>query len=165
MTQSEITKKSNLYKNELNKCKIHIDNYGQSINAFSKFKSYLSISKDKAKKHKKLALIHACICIGFTLFCSFVSLPIAFILLVASIALIERFAFFSKVFKKFENCVNYLSKIITNLTNKQFDYVIQRDYALEEIIKLENMVPEVISQYLEPNENSKLEENLDVLSL
>ena len=165
MTQLEITNKSNSYKRKLNKCNQHIDNYGQSISSFSKFKNYLTQSNLKAKKHKKIALTYACVSTALALIFIFVSWPVSIGLLVASIASFERFAFFTKVSKKFQHCIDYLSNVISNLSTKQFNYETQRDCAYEEIIKLENTLPDVIVKYFESKNDQNIEDNLDICSL
>lgn len=165
MTQAEITTKSNLYKTKLIDCENHIDGYDQSINSFQKFKNYLEKSNEKAQKMKILSLFFSCTFGALAIATIFSCLPVGLAFIFASLVSLERLAFFAKVTRKFNHCITYLTRVITNLSTKQSDYMLQKEYALSEIIKLEKTIPETISSYLENNRNSIIEEDLEVCGL
>ncbi|MBQ9795940.1 MAG: hypothetical protein IJW36_03185, partial [Clostridia bacterium] len=75
----------------------------------------------------------------------------------------ERFLFFTRVTKKFEHCISFLNNVITNLTTKQSNFVAERAYALEEIMKLEKEMPEVIT-FLNKS-TPIIEEEINVLEI
>ncbi len=156
MTKTEIVNKSNTYKSKVNDCESKINKCSHSIDTFGKFKAYLENSLSKVKQHKKFTLTFLCCCSAFAAISVFISIPVAIVLLVGSIVSLERFVFFTKVTSKFEHCVEYLSNVVEKLTSKQSKYLSERDFALEEIIKLEKAIPEVIT-YLD--EINALEEN------
>ena len=165
MTQAEITNKSNLYKMKLSDCDKHIDGYYHSIDSFQKFKNYLEKSNKRAKKMQRISLISSCLFGVLALATVFSCVPIGIAFVIVSAVSLERFVFFEKVTKKFSHCINYLSRVIRNLSSKKSDYMLQREFALGEIIKLEKTIPETISSYLENECSNLIEEDLEVCGL
>ena len=165
MTQQEITNQSNLHKFEYNKCKQHVEDFNKTISSFVDFHNYLNNSKSKVKKACLNTLIISSVGLSLTILFSFLNIPIALTLLIGSILVFERCIFFNKILKKFDHCVSYLSKLISNLSTKQLDYANKRDLELEEIIKLENTTPEEISKFIAQEERPKIEEDIEILTL
>ena len=162
MTQEEIINQSNSRKFEYNKCIQQLEEFDKSINTFVDFHNYLSNSKKKVKKICLSTLIVGITSALLTLVFSFISLPVAILMSITSIIVFNRCIFFNKILKKFDHCVSYLSKLITNLTTKQLDCSSKKELAMEEIIKLENTTPKEISKFIALEERPKLEENLDL---
>ena len=165
MTQKEITNQSNLHKFEYNKRKQQVEDFDKIIDSFADFHNYLNNSKCKVKKLCLNTLIISSVGLSLTILFSFLNIPVALTLLIGSIIVFERCIFFNKILKKFDHCVSYLSKMITNLSTQQLDAANKRDLEMEEIIKLENTTPEEISKFIAKEERPRIEEDIDILSL
>lgn len=163
MTHKEITNISNEHKNEYNKYNKQVENYDNSIMSFFKFYNYLNTSKKKSEKLYKSTLISGYLFGLITAISAFISLPVSIVFLIISTITFERCFFFNRVLKKFNHCVSYLSKVITNLSTKQLDYAHKRDLEMEEIKKLEKMVPEEIIRHV--GFQTLTDENLNAFEL
>lgn len=156
MTKEQITEQSNLYKFELNDCKIYIDECQTSINTFSKIKNYFLNKTPEKEKLSNICLVLGFLILPISVLCLFASHLIGIILLSASLTLIERHFFFKKVTRKFKHCENIFTKAINTLTEKQSQFIIEKENVLEQICKLENEIPEEIIETIAMIENDKL---------
>ncbi len=167
MTKGEITNKQNIYKTELNECNTHIENYNQSISAFSTLKKIINNGKNKVLKLQKGTLVSALTCTILGILGSFFLSPAYVILVFGSAFFIERFIYFKKIGKKFERSSNCLAKIVNGLTLKKEAYLYKKETALAAIIQLENEIPDVVSFVEEDLKEENLTTNFEeeVLSL
>lgn len=146
MTKLEITEKSNKYKFQVIDCDKSINHYNSSIHCFETLRAYMNHSKNKAIENRKTCGIVATISIVASAIFAFFALPLSLAFLIASIITAERLYFFHKVVGKFEKCTSILDKTINQLQTKQNNYISQRSYCIEEIIKLEKVIPSQIKE-------------------
>lgn len=161
MTKEEINNKKNTYKYELNDCTLNIDKFNCSINSCNKLKKYF-----KAKTPEKQKLSNSFLTVGIaslivSIFCIFTTPFIATIFLATSFVSFERHFFFKNVTKKFKHCTNFFSKMVNRLNNKKLYYINQKEFALEQIYKLENEIPDEIIETLAMIENDEISELAD----
>lgn len=142
MTKEQITEKANLYKFKLNDCKTHIDQCQSSINTCNKFRKYFSNKTPEKQKLSKIFLTSGALFLPTSILCLFTAPFLGIPLFIISVCCIERFFFFRQVTKKFKHCQSFFTKVATSLTEKQTDFVNQKEYALSQICKLENEIPE-----------------------
>ena len=156
MTKEEINNKKNSYKYELNDCNANIDKYQNSINSFDKLKKYFVAKTPEKQKLSKSCLAFGLITLLSAILYIFTVPLIGTILLATSIVCFERHFFFRTVTKKFKKCTSFFSKVIDKLTDKKSKCVNQKEFALEQISKLENEIPDEIIETLAMIEDEQL---------
>ena len=72
----------------------------------------------------------------------FLSLPASLIASVVFLFSLNRFYFFKDVEKKFEHCHILFNNIVQHLTDKKLSYSAKIQLIMQEIIKLENTLPD-----------------------
>ena len=142
MTQPEINERSNQCKSELNQCKIRVENCGHAIEAFEMLKNYYAQKTNEVKTKKLLSIFSTVISAMFATCFLFISIPVFIVSMGVLGFSINRTCFFVDVEKKFNHCHTYFGNIVTHLQDKKLTYSEKCKLILEEIIKLENELPD-----------------------
>lgn len=142
MTQAEITEESNKQKAELNTCTRRVENCGQAIKTFGDLRDYYKRKTLEVKNKKIFSFFGTIISLIAMISMYFLSLPASLIAFVVFLFSLNRFYFFKDVEKKFERCHILFNNIVQHLTDKKLSYSAKIQLIMQEIIKLENTLPD-----------------------
>ena len=142
MTKAEITEESNRQKAELNTCTRRVENCGQAIKTFGLLRDYYKRKTTEVKIKKVVSFAGFILALISMIATYFISLPACFVASSIFLFSINRFYFFKDVEKKFERCHTLFNNIVQHLTDKKLSYSAKIELIMQEIIKLENMLPD-----------------------
>ena len=162
MTKEQIVEQSNSYKYKLNDCNIHIDRCQESIESCNKIAKYFQHKTPEKQKLSKTFLFLGVSTLPLSILCLFTTPILGAVLTIGSFVCLERFLFFKHVTKRFKQCETFFTKITNSLTEKQTNFVNQKEHALKQIYKLENEIPEEIIEtiaMIKDKDIAKLKDN------